>query len=320
MPEALVTGATGFLGTRLCRRLDDRGWSVTATRRDGSDVSALADVDVEWVYADVLDPEAVSEAVDGHDRVFHLAGVGLAAADAETVRRVNEEGTRTVVDACERAGVERLVFTSTAGTRRRDDGTPADETDRAEPIGAYQESKAAAEAVVDRAAERGLDAVTVHPTSVFGPGDEEFTARLLTLALDPKMVAYLPGGASFVSLDDAVDGILAAMEHGSAGEHYVLGGENLTYGEALGVIAEHGDGRGPSVRVPPAAIHAAGPVVGAVNELAGLRLFPFDAEMARLATRRLFYSSAKAERDLGYAARPLSAHVEEAIEWYREKA
>ncbi|MFC6784609.1 NAD-dependent epimerase/dehydratase family protein [Halobaculum halobium] len=319
MSEALVTGATGFLGSRLCRRLVDRGWSVTATRRAESDVSVLADVDVEWVHADVLDGDAVHEAVAGHDRVFHLAGVGLASADAETVRRVNEEGTRLVVEACEAAGVERLLFTSTAGTRRRSDGKPADETDHAEPIGAYQESKAAAERVVDRAADRGLDAVTVHPTSVFGPGDEEFTGRLLRLALDPRMVAYLPGGASFVSLDDAVDGVLAAMEHGTAGEHYLLGGENLPYGDALGVIADHGDGHRPPLRVPATLIHAAGPVVGVLNDVTGLRLFPFDGEMARLATRKLFYSSAKAERDLGYAARPLGSHVKETIEWYRRE-
>jgi dihydroflavonol-4-reductase len=316
MREALVTGATGFLGSHLCERLVADGWDVTATRRAGSDTSALAGQELEWVEADVLDGGAVADAVASHDRVFHLAGIGLQAADADTVERVNREGTRNVLAAAEEADVERLVFTSTAGTRRATG--IATEEDVAEPIGAYQRGKAAAEELCDEYGKRGLDVVTVHPTSIFGPRDEQFTGRLLGMVADPKMVVHPPGGASFVGVGDAVDGTIAAMERGEAGEHYLLAGENLRYAEALPIIAEETGGRAPPVELPPALIHAAGPVVGTVNDRLGTRMFPFDAEMAQLSTSELFYSPRKAQRELGYSYRPLRELVAPAWSWCRE--
>jgi dihydroflavonol-4-reductase len=314
--RVLVTGATGFLGSHLVARLVDDGVPVTATRRASSDTSALDGLDVDWVEADVLDASAVADAVAGHDRVYHLAGVGLQAADAPTVERVNREGTENVLAAAHEADVDRLVFTSTAGTRRRPGGI-ATEEDVASPIGAYQRGKAAAEDCCAEYGERGLDVVTVHPTSIFGPGDEEFTGRLLRMASDPKLAVHPPGGASFVGVEDVVDGTVAAMERGTPGEHYLLAGENLRYDEALDVIAGEIDGRPPLAQVPPTAIRAAGPVVGVVNRALGTRMFPFDGEMARLSTQELFYSPRKAQRDLGYDYRPLASLVPDAWEWFR---
>lgn len=317
MSRALVTGATGFLGQSLCRRLRSAGWSVTAVARPSSDRGVLESVDVEWAVADVLDRAALEQAVRGHEYVFHLAGAGLLDADADTVRRVNVEGTRNVLDAFRSAGAERLLFASTAGTRRRADG-PATETDRARPVGAYQESKARAESLVDAVATDGGDVVTVHPTSVFGPGDERFTGRLLSLATDRKMIASLPGGASIVDVEDVTRGMQLAVTEGEAGEHYILGGENLTYREALEVLAHLSDGSVPRFRVPATAIRTAGPVVGLVNAALGTRLFPVDGDMADLATRKLFYSSGKANADLGYDPRPLRSYATDAIEWHLE--
>ncbi|MDG5776833.1 NAD-dependent epimerase/dehydratase family protein [Haloarculaceae archaeon H-GB2-1] len=312
----LVTGATGFLGSSLCRALARRGWDVRALRRDSSDVSALSDVDLEWVVGDVLDEASLRDAMDGCDAVFHLAGIGLTAGPPETVRRVNVTGTKNALSAAEAADVDRFVFTSTAGTRRSDG--VADETDTAPPIGAYQESKARAEALVDHRAANGLDAVTVHPTSVFGPGDQEFTGRLLSLVTDPKMVAYLPGGVSFVSVDDVVRGIIAAHEDGETGEHYILGGENLTFERALAILASRADGSRPRVEVPPEAVKLLGYVAGAADQLLDARFFPFDPDMAELSTQTLFYTSEKAQSELGYDSQPLDAHADAAIEWYEE--
>jgi dihydroflavonol-4-reductase len=312
--RALVTGATGFLGAHLCRELDARGWRLSGTYRDGSDTSGLADVDLDWLRADVLDPTAVERAVAGHDVVFHLAGLSLQSADAATVRRVNVEGTRHVLDACAATGVDRFVFTSTAGTRRCDG--VADETDFAGSIGAYQQSKTVAESLVHDFVDDGGDAVVVHPTMAFGPGDGNFTARLVRLALDPKLPAYLPGGASIVSARDVATGTVAAAEEGGRGEHYLLAGENLTYGEALEIIADEADGYAPPLRLPAPLVHAMGPVAGRVNALFDTSIFPFNAEMARLATDRLFYTCEKATRQLGYEYRPLRDHVDEAVEWY----
>lgn len=315
MRTALVTGATGFLGRHLCRQLVADGWSVTGMRRRSSNVHALDTLDLEWVVADVLDGDDVREAVDGHDYVFHLAGVGLLDADDTTVWQVNVEGTRNVLDACRACTVERVLFTSTAGTRRRDGGA-ATETDIAEPIGAYQRSKARAEKLVDEYASSEGETVTVHPTSVFGPGDRVFTARLLALVTDPKMIAYLPGGASIVGVRDVVRGLVVAMTDGNAGQHYILGGENLTYRRALEILAHLSDGTVPPLRVPAAAVHAAGRVIGVINDALGTRMFLADAEMAELATKELFYSSEKAADELGYNYRSIRSHSLDAIEWY----
>ncbi|SEV82471.1 NAD-dependent epimerase/dehydratase family protein [Natrinema salifodinae] len=320
-PTAAVTGATGFLGTNLCERLVAEGWDVRGLSRPTSDRGDLAGLDIDWYVGDLSDGETLRSLVDGADVVFHLAGIGLWSAGPETVREVNRDGTARVLDACRDVDAGRVVFTSTAGTRRpQGDADVADETDLAEPIGAYQASKADAERLVDEfAAEAEGDAVTVHPTSIFGPGDEEFTAQLLAMGVERTMPAHLPGGASIVGVEDVVDGIVAAAERGASGEHYVLGGENLTYNCAVSRIAEAVDGSPARIRVPATAIRAAGPVAEAVDAVAGRRVFPFNRKMAKLATERLFYTSRKARDELGYEYRPLEEHLPAAMEWYQQE-
>lgn len=310
----LVTGATGMLGSTLCHELLADGWHVRAMRRESSTTNHLEDLDVEWCTGDVRVRSNCRDATAGCDYVVHLAGLGLTDANADLVTETNHQGTKNMLESCASESIQRLVFASTAGTRRCEG--VADETDEAPPIGAYQQSKSDAEAAVHEYVRDGLDAVIVHPTSVFGPGDESFTARLCKLALDPTMPAYLPGGASFVHPVDVARGIRAALESGRSGEHYILGGENLTYREALEVLSTAGSGHQPPVRVPRSAVLVAGHVAGAVNTYAGIRVFPYGTDMARLATQQLFYSSTKAERALNYSYRPFEDYVEEAINWY----
>ncbi|RQH00360.1 NAD-dependent epimerase/dehydratase family protein [Natrarchaeobius oligotrophus] len=315
---AAVTGATGFLGRHLCERLREDGWDVRGLSRPSSDRDGLDGID--WYVGDLFDRRTLEPLVDGADAIFHLAGVGLWSADPDTVERVNRDGTENVLEACRACDAGRVVFTSTAGTRRTNgSAVVADESDVAEPIGAYQSSKAAAEELVDRYAETGGDAVTVHPTSIFGPGDDSFTPQLLAMGLEPTMPAYLPGGLSIVGVSDVVDGLLAAYDGGGRGEHYILGGENLTYDRAVARIADHADGSPARVPVPSTAIRAAGPVAAAVGTVTGRQVFPFDRKMARLATQRLFYTSRKAHEQLGYEYEPLESHLPETMAWYREQ-
>ncbi|RQG91247.1 NAD-dependent epimerase/dehydratase family protein [Natrarchaeobius halalkaliphilus] len=327
---AAVTGATGFLGTHLCERLLENGWTVDGLCRPTSDRGGIDNgddsneqnglEDVNWHVGDLFDRRTLESLVDGADAVFHLAGVGLWSATPDTVERVNRDGTAAVLRACRASDVGRLVFTSTAGTRRTNGtGTFADERDVAEPIGAYQRSKAAAEGLVDRYARTEGDAVTVHPTSIFGPGDGSFTAQLIAMGTEPTMPAYLPGGLSIVGVSDVVDGLLAAYRSGTSGEHYILGGENLTYDRAVSRISDNTGGSPARLPVPSAAIHAAGPVVEAVGTVTDRQVFPFDRQMARLATRRLFYTSQKAHEELGYEYEPLEAHLPETMSWYRHR-
>ncbi|MFP8953067.1 NAD-dependent epimerase/dehydratase family protein [Natrialbaceae archaeon A-arb3/5] len=314
---AAVTGATGFLGTHLCERLLEDGWEVRGLSRPSSDRERMSGVD--WYVGDLFEIGTLGSLVDGADVVFHLAGVGLWSADPETVERVNRDGTLNVLEACRSHDVGRVVFTSTAGTRRANGAAPfADETDVAEPIGAYQASKAAAERAVDRYAETDGDAVTVHPTSIFGPGDESFTPQLLAMGIEPTMPAYLPGGLSIVGVSDVVDGLIAAFESGESGEHYILGGENLTYDQAVSRIVDAVGGSPARVRVPATAIRAAGPVAETVGAVTDRQVFPFDRQMAELATQRLFYTSKKAHEELGYGFDPLEEHLPETMAWYRE--
>lgn len=309
---AAVTGATGFLGSHLTHRLVDDGWAVTGLARHSSDRSACPP-ELRWVVGDITDQDALEDLLEGADVVFHLAGVGLWQADPATVRAVNVEGTRAVLEAARTVGVDRVVFTSTAGTRRRSGQSAATEDDVATPVGAYQTSKAAAELLVSTYA-REHDAVTVHPTAVVGPGDGSITAQLVAMAKNPAYVAHPPGGLSVVGVQDVVDGILAAASHGESGEHYILGGENLSYRQAVERIGAVVDGSPARLEVPPMVIHAAGPVAAAVGATTGRRVFPFDAAMAALATQYHFYSSRTANEQLGYTYDPVEAIVPSVLE------
>ena len=309
----LVLGASGFIGTHLLSRLADEGEIVTGTYRTTRPSAPPID-GVRWTQLDILDRTALHAAIDGHDRVYHAAGIGLQAADPRTVRRVNAVGTRNVVEAAQAADIDRLLFVSTAGTRRTTRGC-ASEADVARPIGAYQESKSAAEALVD--AIDGIDTVTVHPTSVIGPGDPHMTGRLFRLATTPYLVAHPAGGASVVDVGDVVEGMIAAMSHGRPGDHYTLGGENLPYGTLLERIVGMIDGSPVPIEIPPLVIHALGPLAEIACAYTGRRIFPFDRDMARLSTQHHYYSSEKAATELGYTRTPLDRTIERCWEWYR---
>ncbi|MDZ7729851.1 MAG: NAD-dependent epimerase/dehydratase family protein [Natrialbaceae archaeon] len=310
-----VTGGTGVIGTHCCRRLLNEGWTVRGLCREHSDRTPH-ETSVSWIEGDLLEqPDVLADLVDGVDAVLHLAGIGLDAAPPRVVRRVNVEGTRAVLEACQDHAVDRLVFVSTAGTRGAAGTVPADESDMATPVGAYQQSKATAELLVDRYARTDGDAVTVHPTSVFGPGDTSFTEPLMAMATEWYWPVHLPGGINIVGLSDVIDGVLAALRAGQRGEHYILGGENISYGEAIRRIAEVVGGRPATHEVPASVIRAAGPVAAVAGRLTGRRIFPYSRSMARLATESLFYSDEKARSELEYTTRPLEDHVPAVADW-----
>lgn len=313
-PDVLVLGASGLIGRSLVNTLHHQDVEITATYRSNPPAKPLRDW-ATWKHVDILDKASLQQVIPGHTRVYHLAGASLQDADPETVRRVNARGTKAVIDSCLRAEIERVAFASTAGTRRSTGA--ASEADVARPVGAYQESKAAAERVVDAATSRGLETVTVHPTSVFGPGDEAFTGRLLRMASDRKLFAHPPGGASIVGVKDVAQGTMSAMRQGCPGEHYLLGGENLRYREALRHIAAAIDGHLPPVTVPSQVIHGLGPIAERLGRLTGRHVFPFTTEMARLATQEHYYDCQKATEALGYTYRPFEELIGPAWSWFQ---
>ena len=254
--RVLVTGATGFVGGQVAAALVRRGDRVRVLRRETSKTIALDGLDVEHIYGDILERDAVDAAVRGCDVVFHIAAISSYwRARREEVYRVNVQGTRMVLDACLAAGVPRVVYTSSVaalGVPRN--GRLADETQslsRAEERWAYAHSKHLAEREVRDAVAHGLSAVIVNPAVVIGPGDHnQISGSMIVEMAKRPFPAAPPGGVSMVDIDAVVQGHLSAAERGRTGERYILAGENLTYNEIMVVIAAIVGRRAPRWTIP----------------------------------------------------------------------
>jgi dihydroflavonol-4-reductase len=319
--SVLVTGATGFLGSHLCRALIREGYEVSAFHRAESDTARIAGLQLAEVIGDVTDAESVSRAIDGHEFIIHAAAHAAYWNRAREVQaRVNIDGTRNVVAACLASGVKRLLYVSSTvaiGVPARGT-TPADETCsfNLERAGvAYPVSKHKAEEAVLAGCEAGLDAVIVNPSSVFGPHGRRYRgSEMIEKARARQIVPYYLGGRNIVHVDDVVNGILRAMARGVAGERYILGGENVTYQQIARIAAECLGSRPVFVPVYPFVTAAISTVLEAVGAVTKRRPW-ITRDVHTFAGLNQFYSSAKAERQLGYQARPFRAIVEDYLTW-----
>lgn len=323
--SALVTGATGFVGAALVRRLLAAGRAVRALVRPRSDRRNLAGLDVEAVEGDLEDAESLRRAVAGCATVFHAAAdYRLWVRDPERMFAVNVEGTRSLVLAAAEAGAGRIVYTSSVATLGvRDDGRPADEETPAaldDMIGPYKRSKHRAEAEVLRlVAERGAPVVVVNPSTPLGSGDVKPTptGRMIVDAATGRLPAFVDTGLNVVHVDDVAAGHLLAAEHGRIGERYVLGGDDMTLARILAEVAGLVGRRPPRLRLPHGAVM---PVAFGLE--AWCRAFGGEpiatVDGVRMARKRMYFSSAKAARALGYAARPASQALADAVRWFRD--
>lgn len=322
----LVTGASGFVGSAVVRALLAEGEPVRVLVRPTSDRGHLADLPVEVVVADLDRPASLAAAVAGCTALFHVAAdYRLWVPDPAAIYRTNVDGTRALMIAAAEAGVRRIVYTSSVATLGlHPDGRPADETTPValdDMIGHYKRSKFLAEAAVRELVERhGLPAVIVNPSTPVGPRDAKPTptGRMVLEAAMGRMPAYVDTGLNLVHVDDVAAGHLLAFERGRAGERYVLGGDNLPLGEILAMIAALRGLRPPRLRLPAAALL---PLAVAAEAVARLRRTgePFiTTDGVRMARKRMFFSSAKAERELGYRGRPAEAALRDALDWYHD--
>lgn len=298
---------------------------MRALVRRGSQTANLDGLDIEFIEGDMRDERAVSAAVSGARYVFHVAAdYRLWAPDPEDIVRTNLLGTRTIMDAAETAGVERVVYTSSVATLKlREDGTPADESRplrEDEAIGAYKRSKVAAERLVLAMIADGLPAVIVNPSTPAGPRDRRPTptGRMILEAAAGRIPAFVDTGLNIVHVDDVAKGHIAALERGKIGERYILGGSNMSLGELLGAIARIVGGAPPRFKLPRAPLYP----LAFLAELAARvtkrePLLTLDG--LRMAKYRMFFSSAKAERELGYRTRPAEEGLRDAIEWFRKE-
>ena len=321
--KVLVTGASGFVGSAVAKGLAAAGFSVRALVRPASPRAHLDGIDIEFAEGDLRDPQSVRRAVADIRYLFHVAAdYRLWARDPREISAVNVSGTRTVMSEAMRAGAERIVYTSSVATLAiRPDGVPGDETlplKEAEAIGAYKRSKVAAERLVEAMiADDGLPAVIVNPSTPIGPRDVRPTptGRVMVEAAMGRIPGFVDTGLNLVHVDDVATGHLAALHRGRIGERYILGGENVRFSDMLADIAKMVGRRPPRWRLPRRLITPLAYIAEGIAQVTGREPF-LTRNGLRMAKYRMFFTSAKAERELGYQARPYREGLADAIAWF----
>lgn len=320
MKPTLVTGATGFVGWHVARHLVEAGRRVRVLVRDPARVRELDNVEV--VQGDLEDPAAVRQAVDGCEALCHVAAdYRLWVRNPAEMYRSNVDGTRNVLEAACRAGVERIVYTSTVGTIGIPAGGIGEETTPVsleEMVGPYKRSKFLAEQVALDHAAQGLPVVIVNPTAPVG--DHDFkptpTGRTIVEYLRGAMRAWIDTGLNLVDVRDVAVGHRLALERGRPGERYILGCQNLTLKEIFEKLEAISGVPAPKWRIPYGVAYAAGAVSTAWAYLSGREpLAPLDG--VRMARKKMFVTHAKAARELGYAPAPIEGALARAVAWFR---
>lgn len=321
----LVTGASGFIGSALVRTLLAAGHRIRALLRPASSRRNLENLAVEVALGDVRDPVSLRRAVAGCRFVFHVAAdYRLWVKDSAALYATNVTGTQNVMQAAAEAGVERIVYTSSVATLGLSaDRTPADENTPVrlgDMIGHYKRSKFLAEAEVMRLAnQEGLPAIIVNPSAPVGPRDirPTPTGRMVLDAARGRMPAYVDTGLNLVHVDDVATGHLLALERGVAGQRYVLGGENLTLEQILGRISAIAGCAPPRLRLLPGLVMPIAYACEAWARLTNGGEPRITVDGVRMSRKYMFFSTEKARRDLGFAARPAAEALSDAIDWFR---
>jgi dihydroflavonol-4-reductase len=325
--RAFVTGATGFLGSHVARVLADEGAQLRLLVRPASDLRNIADLNAEHAQGDLRDPASFERAMAECEAVFHVAAdYRLWVRDPEQMYRSNVEGTRGLLEAARRQGVRRIVYTSSVATMGFANGNANGHlTDENSPvslgemIGHYKRSKFMAEQAAVEAAQSGIDVVIVNPTTPIGERDIKPTptGRIVLDFLKRKFPAYVDTGLNLVDATECARGHVLALEKGKTGERYILGGENLTLKQILDRLGAITGLPSPSLKVP----YVMALATGVVDEMVTGRLLRREPratiDAVRMGRKKMFVSSAKAERDLGWRQVSVESALRRAVDWFR---
>ena len=319
--STLVTGAAGFLGSHVTRQLVARGDDVRVLLRASSTNRAIADLPLEYVTGDLRDPASLDRAMKGVKRVFHVAAdYRLWAKRKQDIYDSNVGGTKNLLEAAKRAGVERLIYTSTVATIAVDRPQhPNEFTDAKleEMVGHYKRSKWMAEKEALGAAKSGLPVIVAMPTTPVGPWDWKPTptGKIILDFLNGKMPGYVETGLNFVGVEECAAGHLLVAEKGKVGERYLLGGENLTLKAMLDALAKITGLRAPMLKIPHGLALGVAYANTAFSRLLG-REPGIPIEGVKIARHMMFVDCSRAKRELGFQAGPVSAALERAVRWY----
>jgi dihydroflavonol-4-reductase len=323
---AFVTGATGFVGSHVAAALATQGADLRVLVRAGSDLRNLEGLKADRVIGDLRDPASIEKAVAGCEVVFHVAAdYRLWVRNPEEMYRANVEGTRAILQAARKNGVRRVVYTSSVATMGFAANANGNLADEASPvsidnmIGHYKRSKFMAEEVALEAGRSGMDVVVVNPTTPVGEQDIKPTptGRIVLDFLKKKFPAYVDTGLNLVDVRECARGHLAALEKGKSGERYILGGENLTLKQILDKLGEITGLPSPTIRVP----YFVALATGVVDEVVTGRILGREPratiDAVRMGRKKMFVSSAKAERELGWKIVPADGALARAAEWFK---
>src|SRR5712691_9595705 len=321
---AFVTGATGFLGSHVARALAEQGADLRLLVRPTSNLKNLEGLKAETATGDLRDPASLEKAMAGCDVVFHVAAdYRLWVRDPNEMYRSNVEGTRAILETARKNGVRRVVYTSSVATMGfTSNGQPADESSPVSldsMIGHYKRSKFMAEQVAIEAARGGQDVVIVNPSTPVGERDIKPTpsGRIVVDFLKRKFPAYVDTGLNLVDATECARGHIQALQKGRAGERYILGGENLTLKQILDRLGAITGLPSPKVKLPYVFALAA----GVVDETVTGRLLGREPratiDAVRMGRKKMFISSAKAERELGWRSVPVDDALRRSVEWFR---
>ena len=318
----LVTGAAGFLGSHVTRQLVARGEEVRVLVRPSSSNRAISDLSLEYVTGDLRDAGSLDRAMKDVRRVFHVAAdYRLWAKKPQDIYDSNVGGTKNLLAAAERAGVERLIYTSTVATIAVDrPQLPNEATDSKleEMVGHYKRSKWMAEQEVLQAAKKGLPVIVAMPTTPVGPWDWKPTptGKIILDFLNGKMPGYVETGLNFVGVEECAAGHLLAAEKGKVGERYLLGAENLTLKELLDTLAKITGLAAPKWKIPHGVALGVAYVETGFSRLIGKEP-QIPVEGVKIAQHKMFVDASRAQRELGFQPGPVSAALERAVRWYQ---